>query len=390
MFIKFSLNYFGFIILLSLFNLGMVLTRNQIIKSINLSISFLHSFVLILFIIPEIILYFVTRKENLIKIDSSRISIIPKKKQFSIIPAKHNKHLAQKIIFLFLLGILATLNPLLEYYFAYWEYFSLYHPFIVFNLIFTWLFSFAFFRTSIYRHHIFALILMIIMRITFCAIYNEIFLTLISVFSIRWDYYITLGLLFVVLISLREVLEKYLMDVCYMSQFLILFIEGCISLCANIVLYFALQTVDYSQLHYLFLKDLCESCTWPILKMVLITVFSETGLIICFICVMVFLSVIHFLRTNINKNKGPSYRYFADSLTESYFYLLIFILRENHFPFKILDIANMVSILLGCLVYNETIIFYFFGLEKNTKIEIQKRQEEDFMISSTTDLFEDD
>lgn len=390
MLFKVSMNLIGFIIFLSFFNLAMVLSRNQIIKRTNISLSFLHSLVLILFIIPEILLYCLTKKEQYSE-SITRSSAIIRKKLFRQIPAQHNKHYREKIVFLFLLGVLASLLPLFEFFINYWEYISLYNPNMILNFIFTWAFSFIFFRIPMHIHQIISLIIMIIMRVIFCIIYQDIFVLIAQINSLGWGYYLMQLLAFIITISSREVLEKYLIDLCFMSSFMILFIEGCVSLCINIALFFSLQATDCSKMKYNIIKELCENSTWSNLKAQFSTIFNQSELIVCLFSMVAFLFLVHCFRIYINKNISSSHRYLADSLTELYYYSLFLWIPAFHFPFKPLDVVNIVVVLIGCLVYNETIILYFCGLEKNTKIEIQRRQEEDFLeTNSSANLFDDD
>ena len=172
------------------------------------------------------------------------------------------------------------------------------------------------------------------------------------------------------------VIEKYLMENKYITIFEILFYEGCVEFCINLVVF---------AISFIFLRITEDGIKKIVLFGVNVQYFTEfytafsDNLVLCILEVLanfVIEGIIELFLIMTLFYLNPNYCYVSDIVS----ILLIWILEmiklgfgefiKQYWP---LSILGYFTILIGALIYNEIIIIYICGLEHNTKKEIRNR-----------------
>lgn len=205
----------------------------------RLIFMFLDSFSLLFFVILEdISIYFNTMLPRKYKQPKKE-----KKNKIQIITINKypNDYFNKKLISLVVLGILTVLNS----YFTLFVYFSLLIGLNAFsymcNIVLTWMILRLCFKWKMYRHHIFAFVIIAITLTVSFSLNPDIIIYFY--YFLNNSYSLMIGGLIIVIIvqSFREVIEKYALDYLYMRHTKILFYEGVISLVINLLFFGILQ-----------------------------------------------------------------------------------------------------------------------------------------------------
>ena len=236
------------------------------------------------------------------------------------------------------------------------------------KIIITIIFGLIFFKYEIYNHQILSIILILI------GFFSNIILTFIEN-NLTIDFlYILLGFLFTyVITTLILFWEKSIMEKERISPYKLLFLEGIfgtiINLLAFIPSYYINCTGSFSicngQLYNIgnTITHMKETDFWIFL--VLLFVSS-----LCF-NVFVRLSLHCFTPTHLNV---------SDALSTVMYWGYVKIAnmnKEDIFISSYYPLPGYILIIVGTLIYNEILIFYFCNFEYNTKKEITLRAEND-------------
>lgn len=220
------------------------------------------------------------------------------------------------------------------------------------------------FKSPIYRHQQLALV----MALLGTGLY------LFRMFEDPKDtsiYYILSG---TILNCFEIVIEKYLMENKYITIFEILFYEGCVEFCINALFFgisysFFRQTEGCISLFGVEVQRLSE----------LADVFNDNKLWLCIIELLGHFAIEAIIELSLILTLfylNPNFSYVSEIVSIFFIWIL-----EN-FKLGVAEFMNVywpssilgyLTILLGALIYNEIIILYICGLERNTKKEIRKR-----------------
>ncbi len=218
-------------------------------------------------------------------------------------------------------------------------------------------------KAKIYRHQIFSLIIII-----FC-------LTLIFVieFIKRLDnkFYYFINILEVIGTSIcrafLDTTEKYLFDIDFINIFKLIRLQSFINLILMALLYsFKMPRQEVKDLFCL------EKYKWY-------NIFLGIGLILVYAILSGFKNI---YRRYTVQEYTPMTRALAESILDPIFLIIGFFGKnENNSLYYFLPnlICTIIIVLCGC-VYNDFIILYFCGLEKDTYLEISKRGNEEKLI----------
>lgn len=228
-----------------------------------------------------------------------------------------------------------------------------------------------FLKYPFYRHHLFAVIIIFIGFITI--------LTFHIIFDpINGDYEATIILVVIFsllkfLRAIKEMLDTYILQERYVSPFLLLFYQGVIGVIISIIFIAIFQNVkciNYENLDYCVNGYYENISTFFNLTRDVGSIFLVIAFILCTICIEVcrmqtkkYLSTIH---------RGLSCS--ASAIFSWFFFLNVLSFGPISFLQRMYEILGFVFILLGELIYCEVFIFYFWGLDENTKKEIQNRE----------------
>ena len=224
---------------------------------------------------------------------------------------------------------------------------------------------------SLHRHHIVSLVLVLI------GLFALMFKNLLK---IKEPLYFTGFLLLAqLLISIKQVSDKHIMDKEYISPFILLTIEGTIGLLVTLISLFT------------FPNFFCKNSTCPEWNSIAVTwvaikeTFTDKNKLL-FGFLVIFLSLIYnILLTHTIRYFTPSHRTISDTLSAIFSFVCL-IIEISWNSIFILDFIGFVIVLFGCLLYNEIIIFHFWGLEYYTKQFIEKRSQEE-ALSEVHELF---
>ena len=219
------------------------------------------------------------------------------------------------------------------------------------EFLFVIILGYFFFKFKLHRHHYFGLILIFI---------GIIFMS----FKYFIESFNTCILLLIVsncLYSLMEIIEKWLMDIQYISVYKLIFIEGTYGTIIMVIVILISNIVCDNNIISSIGKLFSTDYTYYI--QMLLYILATLGY-------NVFIDL-------INKTSGPTHRVVSDTLTSIISLILSFILRGgSRYVFVILIIGDIL-IVLGSIIFNEIIIIYICNLEESTKEEIIKREREE-------------
>ena len=232
--------------------------------------------------------------------------------------------------------------------------------FIFLQMILTLFFVQKIIKYKLEKHNHFGFFLMLIGIIinTICfIIYKEYF-------YIKNRKFWIIAILSTLIISYREVLEKYFMEVCFINSYLIILVSDFFSVIFFWILLSCEKIKNESINNYI--KD------------------NSTNLI----CSCLFFSSQNILRIVLNEQFSPTHRIISDLLVS--ICLSIKRIIETHIPGYYVPplITGFFFMILGILVYNELIILYFWDLEKNVKYMIKMREKSDLLISLSKENYD--
>lgn len=254
------------------------------------------------------------------------------------------------------------------------------------RIIFTSILCYFLFRTKYGRHHIFSIILILI-GLTISSLP-----TLIERKGDIGMLYLLYKIIENLIFSILEVVEKNYMHFMYLSPYLMLFYEGCVTFimqigtltiasfinCTNITSGFTCNEtlVNFPS----FFSDLNQ---YPIVYLLLfLYILTQTGY--------------NFCRVMVNKEYSPTHRTIVDSFScFSMFISNIFIYygRNKAYPPSVYiypGTTGYLFVIAGSLIYHEIILLYCCGLAYNTRIEIDKRGiKEDDKIRKDEEIIRD-
>lgn len=178
------------------------------------------------------------------------------------------------------------------------------------------------------------------------------------------------------------VFEKYLMQNKYFSVFQILFHEGYIEFILNIICYLLFYFIQGGNSNITFMGFTIENFT-EIIPAIQKNKICIVYLLLYFAEMTVYEVTLEMIFFYLNSN----YIYLSEILA----ILLVWIVEMINFSvptffsnYRWSNLTGFFIVLLGALIYNEIIILYVCGLERNTKKEIQTRagdiQEEEIEI----------
>lgn len=251
----------------------------------------------------------------------------------------------------------------------------------IFLIFFDSFFSYIILKYPIHKHQIIAIVICIIGIIIVCIeVITNFEPILFSCF---------LGVYF--LVSLVDIMEKWLMEKEYVNPSNLLFYIGT---CGMVIYAFLFTAVGLltcpKQLDFLckynrftnnsienILEIMTEVFKRPfILLMMIVTVCVGTGYLIFFLLTLFYFS--------------PTHRCLSDILNSFIFWIYTNITGTYDKMFGA-TLTGYLLIFFGSLVYNEIIILHFWGLDYNTKKDIYRRSLNDTQISNqTSDNFDYD
>jgi hypothetical protein len=177
------------------------------------------------------------------------------------------------------------------------------------------------------------------------------------------EYFLLIAFISIIIISFREVLEKYIMKDFYISPYLILVVGDL-----------------FSFLFFLILLMLHENIKFDSIKNYISNNFKN--LIFCGGC----FSAQNIFRILLNEKFSPTHRITIDlmvSFLYSIWKRILNVIPVYYYPFLILGFLLMI---FGILIYNEIIIIYLWDLHLNVKDIISLREKSELMISLNKEI----
>lgn len=341
-------------------------------------------------VILEDISLFINEKECTSDRNSSigKLLTLFNKKKFAFIQAENREKAKLKCyaISISILTILTALNISLSYLLFLCLFTGFSGVICIFNNLITWVYLFFWAKRKIYRHYILAFTLLVC-ALTASFIFDGWLLSLlIRYFGSKW---LLLG--FFILTALttasREVLEKYLLDVLYMSSSRLLFYEGIGTLIATLLVFTILQFIPCvldEDAPVINITSFCLSSKAKVVGMSMLHLFSFISLDTLYIWIYIISTFINELfRILINKKHGPTHRYSADLFAFAIYMIVDMIISYYNDYYQIFDWKRLIVIMvliLGCLIYNENIRINLCNLSYYTRAEIERRAAYDTKI----------
>lgn len=235
------------------------------------------------------------------------------------------------------------------------------------------IFCYFFLSYKVYRHHVFSIVLLIIgVSLSIKADITEL--------SIEY-YFILFYLFHNVLLSIRDCIEKWLMQNQYFNPLRLLLVKGLIGTSIALIMIMITTITDCS-------SDFCED-----LFEMMTLIFKSLSLAFYFVFYFVCSSLYNLFCVLIKDYYTPTFIAVSDCASLIIWTIYFEISTNNQIHSYAFIIIGFILILIGCVVYNEIVIIYLFGFEVNTKKKIIERSEQDKMITKinelTLDLVED-
>ena len=226
----------------------------------------------------------------------------------------------------------------------------------VLQIVFTGILCLWLLSTHFHRHQVAAMLIVVIGLI------------LVNIPDFRtWfiSYIILLASYFIS--GLEEVIEKIIMESKYVSPYRLLFFEGAVQVITGSLIEMVLLLVNPVSC---FERSIVEFFTLVyqtrVVLYILLFILGESGL--------------NILMRLTNFYFSPTHRSVSDTLSSLLWwgYALNYIDSTKKDATSVaLNVTGYVLMMFGCLLYNELIIIYVFGCEKNTKQEVAKRSDEE-------------
>ena len=231
------------------------------------------------------------------------------------------------------------------------------------EFLFVIILGYFFLNFKLHRHHYLSLILIFIG------------LVLISIHYIKDSFHLSILLLILsnLLYSLMEIIEKWLMDIQYVSVYKLIFVEGLCGTIIMMIILFISIWVPCSE--WMNNAKICNA-NEKIITLSSIGKLFSSGYIY-YIQMLIF--IVSTLGYNvfldlINKTNGPTHRVVSDTLTSIIGFIISVILKNKNTYNLYYTVIGDILIICGSLVFNEIIIIYVFKLGESTRQEIIRRE----------------
>ena len=239
------------------------------------------------------------------------------------------------------------------------------------------LFFYYLLKLDIFRHQFFSLLVIGICLII--VIITEFFFQDINIFLTYGDFGIKMLLIFFVHFfnSLLDSIEKYIIEFDFIDIFLILSLEGLF--CFLITFFYSFSDSSYiTQLKNIYSAYSGKQFAFFIILLVIY-------LILC--------GGRNAFRIVTNKIYSPMTKTLTDYFINPIYLIINYIEgdfvsngKQNLFYFLINLVLSIIISLCGC-IYNEIIVLFFCGLEKNTHHQITKRSFYNYSVELTDKIF---
>lgn len=204
----------------------------------------------------------------------------------------------------------------------------------------------------------------------------------------NWEYFLSSLTLNVLSISTREAIEKYLMDILYISSAFLLLFEGLISLALFIIFFIIMQLIPCSpnQNPKVF-EELCFNAKWELLKKNFMFLFNFSSIETLYIWGFVLFNyAMNHFRIYTNEKLTPTHRYVSEILLIFYWFIYNcskdIIKNETHISKYMGVVIDSFILILACSIYNEFIIVHICNLQADTRQGIEKRGRMDISITT--------
>lgn len=257
----------------------------------------------------------------------------------------------------------------------------------ILGIIITWALCYVIFKKKLYKHHLFALIIFVIAASYFYLIDIPYLEKIIQ----DLHYLQGIAMFFIVQVtyavssSFQNTNEHYLIIIKYYSEYIILFIEGVVSLVLCLLwMIISIYTPEISKeslfsfMNFAKWKHISKEvqniiATWPIHHKLFIISYFICGLLM------------NIFRIQTNKLLTPSHQYMGEILFIMYYFIYDAIV-EDEIKWLIDRFFNAIILLLALFIFNENIIIKCMGLHRNTYQEISKRAKEEHMLMKMNEI----
>lgn len=189
--------------------------------------------------------------------------------------------------------------------------------------------------------------------------------------------YIILTIILILIETVRDVGEKYLMEKYYFVKMRIMLYEACFCLVVFGIMIIVGSAITINQ-KTLQIKVFFDFITAGPYTWLIFLGFSIDGFLVCF------------FRLSINYHLSPHYVSISNIIVyilTSIKSLLVDKQNTDNIGYIFWEIVSMVLMSIGSLLFNEVIIIYVCGLAVNTKHEIEKRSIDEVMICAIEKSF---
>lgn len=359
-------------------------TRNGMI------VSMLNSLSSILLIILELISYLLThRDKKVILLDQTRRSkYIATTHLFFPIVEVPEKRMNSLLIFSLTILALQSIFPNMFIMICIYNTLTFFtNLYIFFGIIFTWAISYFLMKGKLYKHQYISLSIILLDLIAYFIVMFEDIGSMIDDLYINIGLFILFFLLYTVPSATRESIEKYVMQIHFMSPFLLLFTEGVISIILLILISLSIPESLCDQLYLseaFFYSDICYSSRWKtVIKEIKLFFKLKTVPWLLLIGYIVIALLTNFTRIQTNKKLSPTHRYISDMFCSFYYILLVRVYDTFKFDFNFTwinssryittELIQLPFIIIACLVYNENIIIRKWAMDTDTSSNITIR-----------------
>lgn len=242
------------------------------------------------------------------------------------------------------------------------------------RIIFTVLLGCIFLKYPVYKHQKLSIALIFvgfIINLTLTFVINK--------FPSQYAYYVLGFIGSYIITTIQNIFEKYLMEKHRVTPYEILFWEG---IFGSLIGTFAFLPSYFIPCNINICKPNNEDARFTNIMKTFESMKKPRFWIFIF---LLFISGLAFnLFTLLTLNYyTPTHQSVSDALCSFMFWIYMNIHskgedRNDKFLYSGAPIAVYIIIIIGTLIYNEIIIFYFCGLEFNTRFEIRKRSINDF------------
>lgn len=232
----------------------------------------------------------------------------------------------------------------------------------VFQIITTGVACYFILRMPLYRHQYLACGLIII----------GIGLKTVNQLSteIQVWYHLILLLLIFTIASIQETLLRWIMDERHISPLHLLCFEGLVGLCICLTVFLILYFIQCPH------QSICQIGS-PLLDLpnLLSLIFGDWPTVLYLLGYIICSSGLNGFGRYVNYYLTPTHRLISDTLSSVFVWLIPFIISSN----KDLGVGLYLNIIcysllvLGCLIYNEIIVFHFWLLDEFTRRGIMRR-----------------